>query len=239
MLRAARIVAVSQNTAEDLVRVLGVDRSRVSVVPVPINPAFATQRDGPGCLAQHGITLPAGPKILSVGVTRRYKNLEFLLGCMARRELAGVSLIRVGRRLTERQQRLAARLGVTERIIELGNVRLDSLLSIYRSCEVLAQPSLYEGFGMPVAEAMASGLPVVCSTAGALPEVAAGAAQLVEIGGPDAQAARRRFAVALREVIDNPALRGRLISAGCVRARAFEPEVVARQLFGAYREALG
>ena len=237
MVRATRIIAVSANTARDLEAVLGIDRARVSVVPNIVAPEYCPCPGSEDWLAARGLRLPRGPRILSVGHTRPYKNLELLLAALAERCLSGASLVRCGVPLTREQQQLAARLGVAERVFELGHQEPGVLVHLYNACDALAQPSRYEGFGVPVVEAMACGLPVVCSTGGALPEVVGGAALVVDLGagGPPAAAA---FAEGLDRVLSDPAEAVARHTRGLARAATFRPEAVLPRLLAAYRTAI-
>jgi glycosyltransferase involved in cell wall biosynthesis len=232
MLKAQLIVAVSRCSADDITRCFGYDPDRIAVVPVPIAEAFAPKEDADAWLGGRGVALPARPRVLSVGSVERYKNLEGLLRCMAEPALRGATLVRVGAKLTADQRRLASRLGVAARVVELGNVPQETLVALYSACDVLAQPSLYEGFGMPVMEAMACGLPVVCSDRGALPEVADEAAVVAPIDHI------RPFAAAMAALIDDESRRMKLRDAGMERAKAYRPRAVAESLFAVYRRVL-
>jgi glycosyltransferase involved in cell wall biosynthesis len=191
MATADRIVTVSETTKGDVVRLLDVDPARISVVPNALHPAYrATVEPEPG-----DPSLPPGPRVLSVGRVAPYKNLEPLLRALAEPALTGVSLVRVGEPLAGAQRDLAHRLGVLSRTTELGHLEPPELAKVYAACDLLVQPSLYEGFGVPVCEAMACGLPVVCSDGGSLPEVAADAAVVVPLADDD-------FAGSLAEAIE-------------------------------------
>ena len=119
------------------------------------------------------------------------------------------------------------RLGLSERVEWTGHVERDELAALYRGAACLVFPSRYEGFGLPVVEAMASGTPVVATTAGAIPEVAGDAAVLVEPGDPVALAGGIERALADRE---------RLVAAGLERARRYSWAETARQTLEVYRE---
>jgi alpha-1,3-rhamnosyl/mannosyltransferase len=108
----------------------------------------------------------------------------------------------------------------------VGFVEDQDLPALYRHAALFAFPSLYEGFGLPVLEAMASGIPVVCSNSSSLPEVAGGAALLVDPLDTDALAA------ALTQVLEDEGLRTRMIERGVLQAARFEWERSASQLLG-------
>jgi glycosyltransferase involved in cell wall biosynthesis len=121
------------------------------------------------------------------------------------------------------------RLGLERRVELAGYVEHEGLASLYRGAACLVFPSRYEGFGLPVLEAMASGTPVVATTAGAVPEVAGEAAILVEPGDPAALAEGIGQALADRE---------RFVAAGLERARQFSWAEAARRTLAVYRELL-
>jgi glycosyltransferase involved in cell wall biosynthesis len=122
-----------------------------------------------------------------------------------------------------------SRLGLDGRVEFVGHVEKPALAALYRGAECFVLPSRYEGFGLPVLEAMASGTPVVTTTAGSLPEVADDAAVLVDPGDPVALAGGIERALADRE---------RLVAAGLERARHFSWAETASRTLDVYRELL-
>ena len=171
---AARVLAVSEFTKREAVELLGLDEERVSVVGNAVEPVFSP--DGPAA---------EGDYVLAVGTLEPRKNLHRVAEAAAR---VGVELRVVG----------APGWGAVESPGWIGAVSDEELATLYRGARAFAYPSLYEGFGIPVLEAMACGAPVVTSRGGATEEVAGGAAVLVDpldveaIAAGLGEAARRR-----------------------------------------------
>lgn len=237
MLEANRIICISERTARDIGTRFGVGQERVSVVPNMVDNSFAPLAEARTWLSVRGTRLPERPLILSVGHGGPYKNLDTLLAALARPELQDAALVRAGSRFGKGRKQRVAQLGIAERVIELGSVPDAVLRHLYAACDVLAQPSLYEGFGVPVIEAMASGLPVVCSDGGSLPEVAGNGALVVPCAEAGEEAARV-LAAALASVISKPTLHAELRERGLERAEAFRPARVMPLLREAYEQAL-
>jgi glycosyltransferase involved in cell wall biosynthesis len=183
------------------------------------------------------IGLPAGRRfVLVVGQDSPYKNHEgalrgFAAGLGARGD---IDLVMVRRRGSSgaRLERLARELGVGGRIHILSAVARADLVRLYAAAEVLLHPSLCEGFGNPVAEAMACGCPVITSDCSAMPEVAGEAAVLVDphdVGD---------IAAALMRVVGDPSLRLALRLRGLARAKAFDWRACAEAYLALYRRVL-
>jgi glycosyltransferase involved in cell wall biosynthesis len=204
---AARVLTVSERTKADLVELYGVLSERVVVTPNGVDAAFAP---GPG----------AHDFVLCVGAIQARKNP---LAALTAAEAAGLPLVLAG---PTKDAGLEAELRGRGARLE-GYVTTDRLAELYRDAACLVQASRYEGFGLPVVEAMASGTPVVAVPDPALREVAGDAAILVE---EDELADGIRRALAERE---------RLVAAGLERARAFSWRASAERTLAVYREILG
>jgi glycosyltransferase involved in cell wall biosynthesis len=203
---ARRVIAVSERTKRDLVDLYGIPPDRIAVTPHGVDPAF-----GPGQVA-------GGGYLLYVGAVQARKDP--LAAARAAQEL-GLPLVVAG---PEREPELARELEALGADLR-GYVEKDELAGLYRGAAALVLPSRYEGFGLPVLEAMASGLPVVATDEPALREVAGDAA--VYADGDLAEAIRRALAE-----------RDRLVAAGLERAKAFTWDETARRTLAVYREAL-
>jgi glycosyltransferase involved in cell wall biosynthesis len=208
---AARIIAVSEFTRRELVDLLDVAPEKIRVIPNGVGPPFSP--DGPSA---------DGDYVLAVSTLEPRKNLPRLVEAFGRAALDGCELVVVGARGW-------GDVTVTgERVRWLGEVGDDELARLYRGARCVAYPSLYEGFGLPVLEAMACGAPVVTARDGAPAEVADGAAVLVDPHDRDAIAAGLEQAVERRE---------ELSARGRERAARFNWREVARRTLDVYREA--
>jgi glycosyltransferase involved in cell wall biosynthesis len=212
--RRADVVATGSESAKrDIVRLLGVPEERIVVAADGVDARYGPGGEKPSARG--------GPKtVLYVGRSDPYKNLPGLVKAFARlvREEGVEARLRIvgspDARYPEAEE-TARGLGVAERVEWSGYLDDAGLVRAYQEADVLALLSRYEGFGLPVLEAMACGTPVVCSNAASLPEVAGGAAWLVD---PDDVAGA---AAALKEILSNPATAARLREAGRAQAAAF------------------
>jgi glycosyltransferase involved in cell wall biosynthesis len=202
--RARRVMTVSEFSKDEIAERLGVPGEKITVVPNGVSEAFSPEVDPQP--AKHALGLRR-PYVLTVSTRIARKNLGTLARAARALEERGIELVSAG------SGRAYMRSGEPALGRALGYVPEELLPSLYVGAEALAMPSVYEGFGLPVLEAMASGTPVVAADRAALPEVCGGAAILAHPDDPDA------FADALLRATGPE--RERLVAAGRERASQF------------------
>ena len=216
--RAARVLTVSERTKRDLLELYGVPEERVVVTPNGVDPAFHPAEADASERASYNLS--QGSYVLAVGAVQSRKNHLLALEAASR---VGMPLVIVGpvkdTAVADELRRRGARLE--------GYVETERLAELYRGAACLVQSSRFEGFGLPVVEAMASGTPVVAVREPALEEVAGDAAVVVEEGG---------LADGIRQAL---AERERLVAAGLEHARVFSWRASAELTLAVYREILG
>lgn len=233
--KAERIITVSEFSKSDIVRWLKVDPARIEVVYSGISPAFEPVRDSSRIeklLNQYGI---GREFVLYAGIYKPRKNHAALLRAMQKLLAGGISaqLVIAGSMHKGRAElmKLATELKISDRVIFTGFVNDSDLAALYSAARVYACPSLYEGFGFTVLEAMACGTPVVCSPATSLPEIAGSAALYADPAQP------AEFADALARVFSEPDLRSRLVAAGYGNCRRFSWQNAAARTLTVYESA--
>jgi glycosyltransferase involved in cell wall biosynthesis len=230
--RADRLIAVSAAGREEIVAGLGAARERIDVVPNGVRPAPPSPPTD-GVRERHG--LGQRPVALAVATNLPHKNLKVLieaLALLAPGERPMLVLVGHGTDEEALRARVAAA-GLTECVRLLGGRSIEELDSLYALATCLVLPTLHEGFGLPVLEAMARSLPVACSDIPALREVAGPAALYFDPRSPE-QIARR-----IVEVSSDSALADRLRELGRARAGAFSWSAAADGTLASYRRALG
>lgn len=233
MQQADRIVAVSANTQQDIVRVLNIDTERITIIPNGVEPHFQLLSSDATAQfrSQHGIS-PETICLLNVGSNHPRKNLLTVLNVLKQlqQEELPVHLWKTGDDFTEEQNTFIKANGLDTLITYLGKPSKPTLTQIYNAADVLLAPSLYEGFGLTILEAMACGTPVITSNVSSLPEVAGNAAILVD--PMDVQA----MSEAVCTLQQNAADRTELIDKGLARAKEFTWQRAAEKIALIYED---
>jgi glycosyltransferase involved in cell wall biosynthesis len=234
--RAKRIIALSENTRRDIVRWLRIPESRIDVIYHGVEPTFAPAPPERKAAVANQLRLDR-PFLLYVGTYLPHKNLDMLIRAFAR--VAGswpgpLELVLAGKpgRNAANIQRLVRQLGLENRIRMMGFVPEEDLPALYSLCEAFVFPSKYEGFGMPLLEAMACGAPVLSSRSSCLPEVGGdGAAYFSTEDEAD-------LAGLLERTLRDEDFRRDLVRRGQERARQFSWQNTARRTLSVYQRAL-
>ncbi|MFQ5525577.1 MAG: glycosyltransferase family 4 protein [Thermoanaerobaculia bacterium] len=233
-----RIIASSQNTKTDLLETFDVDGEKIKVVYLGVPRRFREEVDESVAgvvLERHGLSRPY---ILFVGNPKPHKNLDNVVRSYARaRELSAfdADLVCVGDQGGEafRVRQQAEALGIGDRFKLTGRVPSSDLPTIYQQAALFLYPTLYEGFGFPVVEAMASGIPVITSNKSALKEVAEGYADLVNPVDVE------NMAEAIAHCMSDPEHCRALARLGKRRAEDFHWQRTARKTLEVYMQVLG
>jgi glycosyltransferase involved in cell wall biosynthesis len=232
--RSHRIMADSQSTARDLERELKVPEHKVDVVPLAVDPAPAVEPEAEAVLrARHG--LGDRQVVLTLSAKRPHKNLIRLLDALALIPADERPILLLPGYPTPFEatlERHAADNGVAGDVRLLGWISTEEREGLYRLASCFAFPSLYEGFGLPVLEAMSRGVPVACSDRGSLGEVAGGAAELFDPESP------RSMADAIRRLLRDPIRADELRAAGRAQAARYSWAATAEATLHSYRTAL-
>ncbi|MCO6451085.1 MAG: glycosyltransferase family 4 protein [Caldilineales bacterium] len=235
--RAQRVIAVSEATAGEVHELLGVPRNRIDVVYNGVDDDFSTR---PAVEIETYREQAGWPQrfILSVGTLEPRKNYPSLLRAYALyRQMSSHPLpLLIGGGKGWRYEevyKLQSELRLEESVRFLGYVAPEQLPWLYNAAQLFVYPSLYEGFGLPVAEAMACGTPVITSTESSLPEVAGDAALIVSPYEVE------EMAVAMRDILSDDARRQSMITAGLEQSRQFHWSRTAAQTAEIYQRVGG
>ncbi len=230
------VIAVSDHTKKDLMRLLGLDASQITVIHAAVGEHYSPRSAGEAEGVRRKYGLP-DRFILFVGTIEPRKGVDTLLAAMrlilkARTDVAVVMAGKVGWRVTPLVEE-AGSVGLSGHVRLLGHVAEEDMPSLYSASELLVLPSRYEGFGLPLVEAFACGTPVVCSNISSMPEVAGGAAVLVPPDHPKA------LAEALLAVVDGADKKRELREKGLRRAASFSWKKAAEETIEVYGRVLG
>ena len=233
--RAQRVIAHSRAARLEIAEDFGIPPAQIDVVPHGPG-REPTVEPTPERELRDRLALGDGPVVLAVSALLAHKNLGPLVEAMAdiRSDVPGASLV-IPANPTPMQTELAdmaERLGLREAVVFPGWVSSADLEGLYHLASCFAFPSLREGFGLPVLEAMRRGVPVACSNASAIPEVAGDAALLFDPRRP------AEIASAVRRLLTDRALAAELAARGPERAKLFSWRRAAEQTLAAYERAL-
>jgi glycosyltransferase involved in cell wall biosynthesis len=231
--RATRVITSSRYTAEQLLAHTPVSPSKLRIIPLGVDPPSFTLSPAERQLARERLVGRGNEMILSVGVLQTRKNtLNALRALEILPERYRLVLVGGDGYGSESIHEYIRRQAFGPRVQVRGYVSLEELRVLYQSASVLLFPSLEEGFGLPVLEAMANGLPVVASRTASLPEVGGEAALYVDPHDPQDIAAKTR------RVVEDSELRRKMILDGLERAREFSWRRVAEATLKVYDEVL-
>jgi glycosyltransferase involved in cell wall biosynthesis len=232
-LNAERVIAVSNSTRNDLLEIIPSLDSRVVVIPEGVDEKFYKERFSSNVLIKYGIQTPY---ILYLGAADSHKNLPSLVKIFKRlSEIMPHSMVFAGR-ITERYKaviKLTNEINLQDRVVFTGAIDENDISSIYKGADLLVLPSLYEGFGLVLLEAMASGTPVVASNVSSIPEVVGDAAKLFDPYDVE------DIYDTIYTVASDSNLREKMRKEGIERARLFSWKKMAQETLRIYEEVAG
>ena len=229
-IHANKIIAVSETTKNDIMAAYGIPESKIEVVYQGCHPVFNTTIDNSKreeVAARFGITRPY---ILYVGSIEERKNLLLIVKALKLLDKE-TTLVAIGKRTpyTKVVETFIKENNLEQRVKILNNVMHDDLPALFQSASVFVYPSFFEGFGIPIVEALSSGVPVIAATGSCLEE-AGGSDSLYVDPNNDQQ-----LASYIKEVINNSQLAEEMIVKGKAYAKRFSPEVSANRLMAIYQ----
>jgi glycosyltransferase involved in cell wall biosynthesis len=236
--RSARVLTVSEASKHDILRFFAIPEAKIEVIYNGIDESFGSPPPGDEVSRVRERYQLNHEFILYAGNIKPHKNLERLIEAFHQLRTEGfhhLTLLIIGDEISRYPAlRLAVHRHKLHKSVRfLGFVPDQTLAVLYRLASVFVFPSLYEGFGLPPLEAMASGTPVVTSNVSSLPEVTSDAALLIDPHDPAA------IADGIRQVLTDRALRDRLVASGLQRVREYSWERSARRIRAVYGEVGG
>lgn len=233
--RARQVIAISEHSRAEISLLLGISPSKIDVAIPGVSREFRPASPEEVASLRKEFDLPER-FILSVGTLEPRKNLETLVRAYAKLPRRnGIKLVLAGATgwKTNTLDRLLGQLDLSRDVILTGYVSSNDLAAWYTAAEVFAYPSVYEGFGLPLLEAMACGLPVIASNTSSLPEAVGESGVLVDPLSVEA------WVEALASLLDSEERRRQLSVQGIERTSQFTWENTARQTVASYHRALG
>lgn len=232
---ADRVISVSSNTAKDVTQMLQLPSEKITVIPNGVDSYFKPLPTAD--IADIRAQYEGSPKtfcLLNVGVTQQRKNITTVLRVLAQVSAQGLSarLWKVGDGFTAEQQDFIQAHNLGQMIVLLGKPDRTTLLRLYNAADALIAPSLYEGFGLTIIEAMACGTPVITSNVSSLPEVVGDAA--ISVSPLDVEA----ITDAVYKIRQDDDYRSELIAKGLTQAKKFTWQKTAHQVATTYENIL-
>lgn len=229
--QADRIIAISHQTKEDIIHFLNVDPKKIAVVYQGCHPSFKKVYSPDQIVSIRAKYDLPRHYILSVGTIEERKNVLLLIKAIALLPIdLRMHVVIIGRPTDYKRKIVehAAKLRVSQWILFLHEVSFTDLPAIYQTAEVFVYPSMFEGFGIPIVEALESSVPVIASNS----------SSLAEAGGPgtiyvDPEDENQMFEQ-LKNVLSDDTLRNRMVTAGRDHAKKFEPGVIADHIMKIY-----
>ncbi len=228
--KADKVIAISLQTKNDLIDHWKIPEEKIEVVYQGCDPMFYPQNVlGDEEEVRKKYDLPEN-YILSVGTVERRKNLMLTVRAMAEARW-DIPLVACGRRTPYADEvlRFAEENGLRDRVRLIHDVQFADLPAIYRMSDLFVYPSVYEGFGIPILEALNCGVPVVTTRGGVFPETGGDACLYVDPGNP------QEMAEAIGKILNDRESAGKMVEKGRVHAEKFREESIARELDRVYR----
>ena len=230
---AQRVVAISESGRQDIHRLFGIPQERIDVVPPGVTPAYHPRPAAEVEAFRQKEELPA-QFLLHVGTLQPRKNLPVLLEALARLNRPELLLVLIGGKgwfFEEIFARIKA-LNLEQQVRFTGYITDEELPLWYNAATIFIFPSLYEGFGMPILEAIACGTPVIAADTSSIPEVVGNAARLFAPQDVDSLVEH------IHTILDNPTLRNSMRESGLDQAQHFSWSHSGRQMVAVYEQAL-
>jgi glycosyltransferase involved in cell wall biosynthesis len=224
-----RIIATSQHTKQDIIEKYGINEQKIEVVYQSCHNNFKERKSSEEIkLTKKKYQLPSN-YILSVGTIEERKNLALVIKALKHIDLP---LVAIGKKTSyyKTLQGILQKEGITDKVIFLENVSFSDLPAIYQGTEVFVYPSIYEGFGIPVLEALYSKIPVITSNASSLPEVAGEHSICINPTNLE------ELIDALSNVLSKSDLRKTMIEQGYLHAQKFQNNLQAKQVYDIYQQ---
>lgn len=220
--KAKKIITISENSKDDIIKTYGIQARKVDVIHVGIKDIINAHMKKEEVLSKYQID---APYILFVGTLQPRKNVKRLIQAISLLKNKKVQLVIIGKKgwMYEEILQSPVRFGVSDRVIFLHNVSNEELPIFYKNAECFVLPSLYEGFGLPVLEAMQLECPVIVSNVSSLPEAGGDAALYVN---PEDVA---DISSKIDEVLESKKLRDRMIKLGLEQVKKFSWEKAAKE----------